>query len=313
MTAPGWPAPSVAAFENLVAPLSNWRRWGPEDQLGTLNLLTDQSRLAGLASVRSGQQVSLARTIRSVASPGNPQPMLHLMKASGDAAAELGGSHASDWIGLACHGFAVTHIDALSHQFFNGFMYNGIPARAVSTRTGAGRGSVELLARGIVGRAVLADLPWALGLDWLEAGASITATQLQHALDAAQVRLQPGDLLLVRTGRDARAARHGPVDPMTAGAAGLDLDCLSWLHAHDVAVLGSDCNGEVMCPAGAPFATPIHAGALVYLGMPLLDNLLLEELGQLCLTNGRWQFLLAVAPLALHRGTGCAVNPIAVL
>ncbi|CAN5562332.1 cyclase family protein [soil metagenome] len=313
MIAPGWDMASVVAFGKLIEPLSNWGRWGSEDELGTLNLLGSAQRMAARDHVVEGDLLSLGRQVSTVPATGNPAPMLHLMKASGDAAADLGGSHASDWIGLACHGFAVTHLDALSHQFFNGRMYNGFPAAAVSTRTGAGRGSVERLAGGLVGRGVLIDAPRARGVGWLEPGEEITAAELDRALSLQHTSIQPGDLVLVRTGRDARARERGPTEPMLDGAAGLALDCLPWLRGHDVAVLGSDSNSELMASGCAPFATPIHVGALVFLGMPLLDNLLLEDLAQRCSELQRWQFCLTIAPLALHRSTGCAVNPLALL
>jgi len=239
--------------------------------------------------------------------------MLHLMKNSGESAASIGGSHASDWLGLAFHGFAVTHLDAHSHQFFNGRMYNDRPAELVSTRSGATNGSVRPFARGLVGRGVLLDAPRAARRDWLEPGEGLGPADLD-AIAAAQVtELRPADMVLVRCGRDARAAVHGVTAPLTAGSPGLTSACLAWLREHDVAVLGSDAQSDVMQPSGSPHPMPVHAGALAYLGLPLLDNLLLEELAASCVARGRWDFQLIVAPLALARFTGSPVNPIAVL
>ncbi len=309
----GWSEQLRAEFLDIVGPLSNWGRWGDDDERGTLNLLTAAATLASAALVRDGRCVPLGRAITNRPAPDNPRPVLHLMSASGDAAAPRGGSHASDWIGIGYHGFAVTHIDALSHQFFDAQLYNGRPAALVSTRSGAGAGSVESMAAGCVGRGVLLDLPRASGRAWLELGEAVEPGDLDRAARGQGLECAAGDLVLVRTGRDARAAVHGPVDPLTAGGAGLSVRCLPWLRAHDVAVLGSDAQSDVMVPNGAPHAMPIHAGALTFLGLPLLDNVWLEELAAACAQAGRWEFQLVVAPLALHRATGSPVNPLALL
>ena len=141
--------------------------------------------------------------------------MLHLMKASGEGAAELGGSHASDWLGLAYHGFAVTHIDAHSHQFWNGRYYNDRPATDVSTRTGAAGGSVEPLARGLVGRGRAARRAACTRSRAGSNRARASVLTISTAIAATHgVEIGPGDLVLVRTGRDARAPAHGAIDPM---------------------------------------------------------------------------------------------------
>jgi kynurenine formamidase len=311
--APGWSPESAAEFAALMAPLSNWSRWGADDELGTVNLLTAERAAAAAASVTSGRCIALGRPISTRAAADNPAPLLHLMTGSGEGASAVGGSHAGDWLGLAYHGFAVTHLDAHSHQFFDAQMYNGRPAALVSSRSGAAAGSVQPLARGLVGRGVLLDSPRALGRDWLEPGDGLGPAELDRIAQMQGTELTAGDLVLVRTGRDARSQVHGPIDPMTAGAPGLTAATLEWLRRHDVAVLGSDGQSDVMVPGAPPHPMPIHAGALVHLGLPLLDNLLLEELAAACAERHRWDFQLVIAPLVLSRCTGSPVNPIAVL
>lgn len=310
--APGWTEESAADFAAMMAPLSNWGRWGPQDELGTVNLLTPQRAASAARAVDTGRCVPLGRPLTVRPAPDNPQPLLHLMKSSGESAAAVGGSHASDWFALAYHGFAVTHLDAHSHQFFNGQMYNGRPAELVSTRTGAACGSIVPLSRGLVGRGVLLDAPRWAGRDWLEPGEGLDPVDLD-AIGASQgVALGAGDLVLVRTGRDARAAAHGVIDPLVAGSPGLHATVLPWLREHDAAMLGSDAQNDVMRPGG-PHPMPVHAGALAFLGLPLLDNLLLDELAAACAARGRWDFQLVIAPLALARCTGSPVNPIGIL
>jgi len=308
----GWTPDLLAQLDGYAVTVSNWGRWGEDDQLGTLNLLTQERRLAAAALVRTGTCVSLGRRIGGAPQPDDPQPPLQLMKASGEAAPARGGSHASDWVGLAPHGFAVTHVDAFSHQFFDGAMYNGQPASLVTTRTGAGAGSVEAFAGGIVGRGVLLDLPAAQDRSWLEPGEYVRPADLDAAA-ARQAEVRPGDILFVRVGRDASAARHGRTDPVSAGLPGLSADCLPWLRERDVAVLGCDGVSDQMTPGGAPHPMPVHAGALTLLGLPLLDNAWLEDLAAACAAEGRREFLAVICPLRLRRATGSAVNPVAVL
>jgi kynurenine formamidase len=311
--APGWTPELLAELDGYSASVANQGRWGSGDQLGTLNLLTPERRVAAAALVQSGTCVALGRRIGGDPHPDDPLPPLQLMKSSGEAAPARGGSHASDWLGLAPHGFAVTHIDAFSHQFFDAAMYNGQPAGLVTTSRGAATGSVEALAAGIVGRGVLLDLPAAQGRPWLEPGEQVHPADLDAAASALGTEILPGDILLIRVGRDARAARHGRVDPIVAGSAGLAADCLPWLRQHDVALLGSDCASDQMTPGGAPHPMPVHAGALVLLGLPLLDNAWLEDLAAACAAEGRREFLAVICPLRVRRATGSAVNPVAVL
>ena len=135
---------------------------------------------------------------------------------------------------------AVSHIDALCHVFVDGQMYNGFPATDVTSR-GAQRNSIEAAFGGIVGRGVLLDIPRLRGVEWLEPGDAISPDELDAACAAQQVAVEPGDILLVATGRDARRAAARPVGSRTeSGLAGLDPECIPWLHEHDPAVLGSD-------------------------------------------------------------------------
>ena len=310
----GWTEQSAAAFAELVEPLSNWGRWGADDQLGTLNLLTPQRAAEAASGVSDGRTIALSRPVETTPARDNPVPMMRLMKASGDAAADIGGSHASDWLGLGYHGFAVTHIDAHGHQFFNGSMYNGRRAGLVSTRGGAGAGSVVPFAQAApVGRGLLLDAPRAFGRAWLEPGTGLGPEELDRIAAVQVCAPRPGDLVLVRTGRDPRAERHGVTDPIVDGSPGLTADALRWLRRNDVAVLGSDVQADVMAPGGAPFPMPVHTGALVHLGLPLIDNLALEVLAEACARRRRWDFLLVVAPLPLERFTGSPVSPVAVL
>jgi kynurenine formamidase len=216
----------------------------------------------------------------------------------------------ADYVALAPHGFATSHIDALCHIFADGKLYNGYPAETV-TAHGATRLGIHHLHAGIVTRGVLLDIPALRGVDALAPGEPVYPEDLDAAEERGGVRVQGGDALLVRTGRWRWRDEHGPWDAGSL-AAGLDASCLPWLHERDVAALGSDCVSDVLPSRVDGVVMPIHMVVIPAMGVHLMDNLDLEALADACREERRWAFLLTVAPLVLRRGTGSPVNPIAV-
>lgn len=304
---------SEADVRSYFDQLSNWGRWGTDDQLGTLNLIDDAKRLEAARTVRSGRGIGCARTLSPVRSESNPQPILHHMTVSGEGAAQTGFAAAADWVGFDFHGYAVTHVDAPSHVFWDGKMFNGRPASMVRTASGARAGSVELACDGIVSRGVLLDFPRHRGVPYLDPGDPIHADELAACAKAAGVTIEPGDIVLVYVGRDARARDQGVTYPEEHGSPGLHASTLPLLRQWDVAMLGSDAANDVM-PSGIPsIATPIHAVGMVSLGLWLIDNAYLEVLAEACAETSQWTFQFTVAPLRFKNATGSAVNPIAVL
>jgi kynurenine formamidase len=224
---------------------------------------------------------------------------------TGTATEHYGG----DYFAIAPHGFATSHIDALCHIFHEGKLYNGYPIERV-TAHGALDLGIHELKDGVVGRGVLLDVPRSRGVAYLEPGEAIFPDDLERAEAECGVRVEEGDLLLVQTGRwDCRDER-GPWD-VREGLAGLDASCLPWLRERGVAALGSDGVSDVMPSRVEGVALPIHTVAIVAMGLHLLDNLELRPLARACAEEGRWDFLLTVAPLVLRRGTASPVNPIA--
>jgi kynurenine formamidase len=288
----------------LHADLSNWGRWGPDDQLGALNLITPDVTAAAAATVRSGRTVSCARPLNTEPGPDNPVPVAHHM--IGTATEGWG----ADYLALAPHGFATSHIDALCHIFHDGKLFNGYDTGTV-TAHGATRLGIHHLRNGIVTRGVLLDIPALRGVDALEPGEPIFAEDLEAAAQRTGLGVRAGDALLVRTGRWSWRDAHGPWDFATR-AAGLDAGCLAWLRSHDVATLGSDGVSDVLPSRVEGFGMPIHEIAIVALGLHLMDNLDLDRIALACADEGRWEFLFVVAPLVLRRGTASPVNPIAV-
>ncbi|HEX7094312.1 MAG TPA: cyclase family protein [Acidimicrobiales bacterium] len=308
--------PTEAELDELYRSLRNWGRWGEDDELGALNHLRPEHRAAAAAGVVDGVTVSLAHDLAIAPSPENPYPAHHHMLAAGDArdANGIPGYEAArDYVGTDVHGLGVTHIDALSHMFVRGEMYNGIPASEVRS-TGARRNSVLALADGVVGRGVLLDVSGAQGGTAIPGNGVVRLADLEAAEQRQGVRVGTGDILLVCTGRDARRRDAGGVLNPFDGMAGLHPECLPWLHEREVAMLGSDGISDPMPGLGVPnWPFPIHQIGIVAMGLHLIDNMALGGLASACAERGRWSFLFALGPLRVPGGTGCPVNPIAVL
>lgn len=297
-------------MEDLFAAVSNWGRWGEEDERGTLNHLTAVEALAAARLVQEGRTVSLARNFPTHPGPENPWPAQHHMVIAGDdpCIPQVPGLEVStDYIGIAYHGMASSHLDALCHVFQGGRMYNGRAASEVKS-TGARANTVMTLKDGLAGRGVLLDVPRALGCDFVDPDHLITVAELEKTEDVERVRIGKGDIVLVRTGRDVRN-----VSANDQHVAGLDPRVAAWLHERQAAVLGGDGVHDPIPPGlvAPQWPMPIHMVGLVSMGLHLLDNLSLEELGEACTETNRWAFLVVLAPLRIEGGTGSPLNPIA--
>jgi kynurenine formamidase len=308
------PHPQAMSGDELKAlfqQVSNWGRWGEADERGALNHIGAAEVARSAALVREGRTVSLSRNFPTQPGPENPWPAQHHMVIAGDDPCVPGvdGLEVStDYIGIAFHGMASSHIDALCHVFAQGRMYNGHPATDVKS-TGARRNTIMAAKDGIVGRGVLLDVPRALGAPFVDAGHMVTAEELEAAEQTLGVIVGKGDLLMVRLGRDVRrAALEDQAVP------GLDPRVVAWLHARQVAVLGGDGVHDPI-PSGVvhrDWAMPIHMLGLAAMGLHLMDNLDLEPLAQTCAELERWEFQLVAAPLRIEGGTGSPLNPIAI-
>lgn len=287
--------------------LSNWGRWGPDDQLGALNYITPQKRVAAAALVREGFVVSTSLPLPTVPGPENPRPANHFMLMTGESGDRLA---SADYIGLAYHGMTTSHIDALCHVFYEGKMYNGFPSSEVRP-DGAYKNAIHATRDRLVSRGVMLDIPPLRGKEWLEPGEPIYIEDLEGAEQRQGVRVGEGDILLVRTGRYKRVRAEGSDGWQTRGLAGIHASVLPWLHERRVAVLGSDGVSDVTPSGFESMRMPIHTVAIVAMGIHLLDNQDLEPLAQACAERGRYEFMFVVAPLYLERGTGSPANCLA--
>ena len=294
-----------ATVEGWMTELSNWGRWGDDDQLGALNLITPEKRTQAAALVREGISVSLSHDYLTERAADATSPFEHEMTGVG-----RGGAFVGDRYSIAYHGYAHSHMDSLCHMALDGKMYNGFTRAADVSEEGCAKLSILDVKQGIMTKGVLMDIARLKGVDYLEPGTQIYVEDLEAWERQAGVRVEPGDILLVRAGRWARRADVGP---WATGqqAAGLHASVGPWLRERDVAMIGSDYTNDVL-PSGVDgVPQPIHQLALVAMGVRIFDNLDLEALAEEAARQNRWEFMLTAAPLAVVGGTGSPLNPIA--
>ena len=254
------PTMSDAELEALLERVSNWGRWGKEDQRGALNYIDDSKRAAAARMVESGHTVSLSLPLDTVAAPDNFHPVVHLMHQTGPDGKLDSFPHSADFFTISPHGHTNTHLDALCHIFWRGKMYNGFDADEVTSH-GAQRCAIDLLRGGIVGRGVLLDIPQVRKVQWLENDDGIVPADLEEAEEKHHVQAGEGDILLVRTGRARQRRVKGPWN-VREGCAGLEAACLGWLHERRVAVLGGDGHNDLAPSPYKVSMAPIHVGAI---------------------------------------------------
>jgi len=279
--------------------LSNWGRWGKDDEIGAMNLVTPEKRKQAAALVKEGVSVSMAADPDTRKAIDNPRPYEHEMLGIG-----------SDRIGVTQHGWAHTHLDSLSHHHEDGVFYNGYrPDQAEVLKSGHSKNSIHNLKNGVFTRGILIDIPRLKGVPYLEPGTPIYVEDLEAFEKMAGVKVSPGDVLLIRTGVWAYRQKFGPFERGRAGrVAGPHASVLPWLKSRGVAVLATDGQSQV---APSEFTAAIHDMSMFVLGIHVLDNADLEAVGEAAAARKRWEFLFTAAPLPMKGGTGSPVNPIA--
>jgi kynurenine formamidase len=303
---------TAAEFATLFDSVQSWGRWGADDELGALNLLTQDRVAAAARLVRGGVVVSLSLPLNTTTAPDCPIPADVRITQSNDADVGLGSmGFAKDYVGVDYHSDGHTHVDALCHVAYEGRLYNGVAAGSV-TAAGAAAEAIELVKDGLVGRGVLLDVPRARGVPWLEPGEHVFGDDLETAAGAQNVEIEEGDILLVRTGHARRLSELGPWDTAQRKA-GLHPSAMALLAERGVAALGCDGNSDTAPSTTEGVAFPIHVLALNAMGVLLLDYLQFEDLRGACEAAGRWEFLCVTAPLRIVGGTGSPVNPLAIL
>ncbi|WP_095988156.1 cyclase family protein [Cystobacter fuscus] len=315
-----WTLPSAAQNSAVATPFAtakdidtwmeknrNWRRWGPEDQLGAVNLISAAKRKDAARLVREGVSVSLAHPLETQKAEDVPYPLGHDMLFTGESPDS---TYSADSLSIGFHGFSHTHLDALCHIFHQGKMFNGYDQNLVTAK-GCATLAVSALKDGILTRGVLIDLPAFQGVPYLEPGTAIHAKDLEAWEKKTKVRVTSGDAVIIRTGRWARRAAVGPWD-VSKQAAGLHASTADWFKKRGVAVVATDVGLDVI-PSGVEGSfLPVHVMLINALGIHVIDNADPEALSKAAAERKRHDFLLGIAPLNVEGGTGSPVNPIAV-
>ena len=287
--------------EGYFKSLNNWGRWGHDDQVGTVNLITAARRQAAQALVRTGRTVSLARDI-------GPQPalMYHATFPSNRERADV----VLDRFDLVYHGYSITHIDALCHVAWDGELYNGRPFMQSLTAAGATWCPIDPLFDGITSRGVLLDVAAGRKEGFVTVGNPVTPRELDEVAKRAGVRIEPGDVVVVRGGQEPFQRAHPEWVPRVSPHPGLHLSCLEWFREKDIAAISWDMMDER--PIGyAGFGMGVHL-AIPFLGLALVDNTYPERLVKACAEEHRNEFLFTATPIRIVGSTGAPAHPLAI-
>lgn len=282
---------------------SNWGRWGEDDERGTANLLTPTYLRAALDHSLSGRVFSLGMVL-GPSSPvkGNRPSPIHLMAVDGGDFAALERletfGYADDVLITPCH--ASTHIDALSHVISRGHIYNGFSWREVRS-SGAAHCSIERVGA-LVAWAHVLDIAEADRVDELMPDRAIHSEDLERVCREAEISVEPGDAILIRTGSIRRRVNQPRADGPEPG---LHVDCVEWIYDHDVSIVGAD-NSAIEQLTEGQTDMPLHRALISGLGCYLLEFLNLEQVVKERVYSG----LLVLAPLRIARGVGSPVNPV---
>ena len=294
--------PTADRANGYFKDLNNWGRWGNDDQLGTLNLITPTKLLQGQRLISTGRAVSLARDVIP-----RPVYMYHVTYPAKRERVDV----VLDRFDMVYHGFWITHVDALCHVGWDGELYNGRPFAASLSVEGASWCPIDpISARGITTRGVFLDIAAARPDGYVTVGKPVTPRELDECERRSGVRVEPGDVVVVRSG-DAAFRRANPDwVPRVSPHPGLHLSCLEWFRSKDIAAIAWDMMDER--PSGYPgFGMAVHL-AIPFLGLALVDNVDPERLAQACAEHGRNEFLFTATPLRLVGATGAPAHPIAI-
>lgn len=304
----------------------NWGRWGPDDELGTLNLISEAAVKRGLAAVTAGKSISLSRDLPVTPSPNNPRPALLFVETRSrpdvsDSEGPFRAGVATDFIGVFCHGTAATHIDALCHAWDSYGMWNGRNPEQEFDGMRANWGSIDQWRNGIATRCVLLDVPSFRGEPHVTSDQPVCAEEIYAIAERQGSEIAPGDAVAIYCGREQYESLNHPWGAAAPGERswpptgdelrpGLDSSCIEPLREWDTSALVWDMLDN--SPNGRCLPWSVHA-AISHFGLALIDNADLEVVATECRTRGNNSFFLVVAPLPVNGATGSVVNPLAII
>jgi kynurenine formamidase len=299
-------------FRRAFKELSNWGRWGQEDELGAANLITPAKRKAAAALVREGLAISMAHDIfQEDVVDGRG----HLQRTLAGPPRPGGASDVYAFTGTY-HGSIFSHMDAINcHQMLDGKGYNGRTVDDITAAGGCPKGNILALKDGVVTRGILFDatkLPGKAPKGWVEPGTAIHRSDLEALEKMENVKVSEGDVILLYTGRWKHRAEVGPWKS-SDGNAGWHADVVYFLKERGVSFIGNDGINDVS-PTGFPQAMglPVHQIALASLGVDIFDNLDFERAIETARRLNRYEFMFSAAPLRIEKGMGSPLNPLAI-
>ena len=302
-------------FDNLSKEISNWGRWGKNDQLGTLNNISESNIINAKKLVIEGRTISLSRNMSKETNPFNHAPIKHkpfIFPADAFGAdPKLAQEGAGDVFEIEYHGYSHTHIDAINHFGRNGKMYNGYPFEINSNNEFENLGVDEIGKSGVISRGILIDLPVFFGVDYVEAGTVIRIEDIKNWEKRNNIQIGKGDILLLRTGRWEQLRQKGYWE-ITKKSTGFHYSVASFLKERDVAAIGCDGVSDVYPSGIKSKKDALHELVLVDLGMPIFDNMDLDELSTYLDELGRKTFMFVANPLKIKGATGAPINPVAI-
>ncbi len=303
-----------AEVKELAAKVRNWGRWGDDDQIGTLNLITDDVVKSAAKEIKTGRRLALGLPMdengpQMGAIPGRDNPKREMIMIDTPFTGDPDNFTTSD-DKLSMGVQSCTHWDALAHVSYEGKLYNGVPS-SVITEAGAAKMGIDKI-KTIIGRGVLLDIAKAKGVDRVEGGYPLTGADLDAAAELGKVKVQPGDIVLIRTGQ-MQWFLEGDREKYGVPASGPSLQTVQWFRDHDVAAVATDNVTFEVYPCEREDAIlPVHLLHLVDMGMTQGQNWNLEDLSADCASDGRYSFFLDASPMPLTNAVGSPVNPVVV-
>jgi kynurenine formamidase len=302
-------------FRAIGQRLSNWGRWGDDDERGTTNHITPDRIVAAGQLIRTGKVFDLGIAFGSDGPQngkgGRINPILLVSETGADQDQFPGAFHfADDYVFMPLQ--AASQWDALAHVHYDGQLYNGFPSTDV-TPHGAAHCSIDKQAKGVVGRGVLLDVARHRGVEWMQAGEAIEPDELDAVAAAQGVEIRPGDIILLRTGWRRKFVVEADSDAWFQGEPGLGLACCDWLAEHEIAAVAADNIAVEVLPGQVDGEVlPVHMVLLRDLGMTLGEILDFEELAADCADDGVYECFFSGPPIKFSRALGSPINPLAI-
>ncbi len=302
-------------LQELAAKVSNWGRWGDRDERGTQNLIDAEATRRGVALVQDGRHIPLTIPLDATSpqlggAPGRIAPLRTMLCVNQTYTGQEGDAAFND-DSVVMAMAAGTHIDALAHVTYGGFVYNGFPDTKVTTAAGATRCGADKIGP-IMSRGVLLDLPLVKGVDRLDKGYAITAEDLDAAVEHAKVTLLPGDVVLVRTGQMKDLTENGDITSYNHDTPGLSTLTIEWIRDRDLGAVFTDTYVyEVWPPQDWAAMMAVHMIHLRDMGQIQGQNWNLEGLAADCADDGRYEFLLTANPEPFTNACSAPVAPVA--